>query len=161
MLIFYIYTSYVFHFFANIFLYLRVLKKKEHPARFKEKLGLYETENNNRTIWFHASSLGEIKSIVTLISFLSKNKSYKILITTVTLSSSEYCCKLFKDTENIIHQFAPLDTPIIVKKFLNHWKPRISIFVESEIWPNLILQTKKVSTLILLNARLSNRSFSR
>ena len=161
MLSIYIYVSYIFHFFANFFLNIRVLKKKEHPIRFKEKLGLYEIKNNNPTIWFHASSLGEIKSVVPLISYFSKNKNYKVLITTVTLSSSEYCRKTFEHTQNIIHQFAPLDTPIIVKKFLDHWKPRISIFVESEIWPNLILQTKKISKLILLNARLSNKSFSR
>ncbi len=161
MITFYICVSYVFHFFANIFLNIRVLKKKEHSVRYKEKLGLYEIKNNNPTLWFHASSLGEIKSVVPLISHFSKNKNYKILITTVTLSSSEYCRKIFEHTENIIHQFAPLDTPIIVKKFLDHWKPQISIFVESEIWPNLILQTKKVSKLILLNARLSNKSFSR
>lgn len=161
MLTFYIYASYVFHFFANIFLNIRVLKKKEHPVRYKEKLGLYEIKNNNPVIWFHASSLGEIKSVVPLISHFSKNKNFNILITTVTLSSSEYCHKIFKHVENITHQFAPLDTPIIVKKFLDNWKPQISIFVESEIWPNLILQTKKKSKLILLNARLSNKSFSR
>ena len=95
------------------------------------------------------------------MSHFSKNKNFNILITTVTLSSSEYCHQIFKHVENITHQFAPLDTPIIVKKFLDHWKPQISIFVESEIWPNLILQTKKKSKLILLNARLSNKSFSR
>ena len=161
MLTFYIYASYVFHFFANIFLNIRVLKKKEHPVRYKEKLGLYEIKNNNPVVWFHASSLGEIKSVVPLMSHFSKNKNFNILITTVTLSSSEYCHQIFKHVENITHQFAPLDTPIIVKKFLDHWKPQISIFVESEIWPNLILQTKKKSKLILLNARLSNKSFSR
>ena len=143
MLTFYIYASYVFHSFANIFLNIRVLKKKEHPVRYKEKLGLYEIKNNNPVIWFHASSLGEIKSVIPLISHFSKNKNFNILITTVTLSSSEYCHQIFKHVENITHQFAPLDTPIIVKKFLDHWKPQISIFVESEIWPNLILQTKK------------------
>ena len=161
MLTFYIYASYVFHFFANIFLNIRVLKKKEHPVRYKEKLGLYEIKNNNPVVWFHASSLGEIKSVVPLMSHFSKNKNFNILITTVTLSSSEYCHQIFKHVENITHQFAPLDTPIVVKKFLDHWKPQISIFVESEIWPNLILQTKKKSKLILLNARLSNKSFSR
>jgi len=161
MLTFYIYLSYIFHFFANFFLNIRVLRKKEHPIRFKEKLGFYAIKNNNSTIWFHASSLGEIKSVVPIISHLSKNKNYKILITTVTISSSEYCHKIFEHTENVIHQFAPLDSPIIVKKFLEHWKPKLSIFVESEIWPNLILQTKKISVLVLLNARLSDKSFSR
>lgn len=161
MLNLYVILSYIFHFFSSLFLKIRVLKKKEHPIRFKEKLGLYEIKNNSQIIWFHASSLGEVKSVVPLISNLSKNKKYKILITTVTISSSEYLNKLFKHSKNIIHQFAPLDTPIIIKKFLDHWNPKISILVESEIWPNLILQTKKKSKLILLNARFSKKSFSR
>ena len=161
MLTLYIYVSYIFHFFSKFFLYIRILKKKEDPLRYKEKLGKYKIQNITSVIWFHAASLGEVKSILPIILHYSKSKDHKILITTVTLSSSQYCADIFKNYPNIIHQFAPIDTPIIVKKFLNHWKPKISIFVESEIWPNLILQSKKVSKLILLNARMSKKSFSR
>ena len=157
----YLCLSYFFHIFANFFLKIRISKKKEDPIRYKEKLGFYKIENNHPVIWFHASSLGEVKSIVPLIFHYSKKGNVRILITTVTLSSSEYCAKIFKNNSRVIHQFAPLDTPIIVKKFLEHWKPIISIFVESELWPNLIFQSKKISKLILLNARLSKKSFSR
>jgi 3-deoxy-D-manno-octulosonic-acid transferase len=157
----YICLSYFFHIFAKFFLKIRVAKKKEDPIRYLEKLGFYKIENNNPVIWFHASSLGEVKSIVPLIFHYSKEENVRILITTVTLSSSEYCAKIFQNSPNVIHQFSPLDTPIIVKKFLEHWKPKISIFVESELWPNLIFQCKKISKLILLNARLSKKSFSR
>jgi 3-deoxy-D-manno-octulosonic-acid transferase len=161
MLKIYISVSYIFHFFSKFFLYIRVLKKKEDPLRYKEKLGKYKIQNITSVIWFHAASLGEVKSILPIIFHFSKDKNYTILITTNTLSSSQYCIDIIKNYPNIIHQFAPIDTPIIVKKFLNYWKPKISIFVESELWPNLILQSKKVSKLILLNARISEKSFSR
>jgi len=161
MLTLYIYVSNIFHFFSTFFLYIRVLKNKEDPLRYKEKLGKYEIQNTSTVIWFHAASLGELQSVLPIIFHYSKNEIYKILITTITLSSSRYCTDVFKNHPNIIHQFAPLDTPIIVKKFLNHWRPKVSIFVESELWPNLILESKKSSKLILLNARMSKKSFSR
>jgi len=151
--------NFFFYFFAHIFLKIRILKNKEDPQRYKEKLGIYKIQNFYPVIWFHAASLGEIKSITSLIFNYSKNN--KILITTSTLSSSTYCQDTFKNYSNIIHQFAPLDTPQIVKKFLEHWKPRLSIFVESELWPNIIFQSKKISKLILINARLSDRSFKK
>jgi len=156
----YLCLSYIFHAFAEIFLKIRVYKKKEDPNRYKEKLGIYKLKNKDNVLWFHASSLGEIKSILPLIFHYNK-KNKKILITTVTKSSAEYCRSIFKKNSNIIHQYAPLDTPIIVKKFLNHWKPYLAIFVESELWPNLLFQSAKNSKTILLNARLSKKSFEK
>ncbi|MDC0375839.1 hypothetical protein OAM54_01855 [Pelagibacteraceae bacterium] len=111
----YLCLSYIFHAFAEIFLKIRVYKKKEDPNRYKEKLGIYKLKNKDNVLWFHASSLGEIKSILPLIFYYNK-KNKKILITTVTKSSAEYCRSIFKKNLNIIHQYAPLDTPIIVKK---------------------------------------------
>ena len=61
--------------------------------------------------------------------------------------------------KNTYHQFAPLDNPMIIKKFLKNWQPKIAIFVESEIWPNLITQTSKECKLILLNCRISKNSY--
>ena len=156
----YLCLSYIFHVFAEIFLKIRVFKKKEDQIRYKEKLGIYKLKNTDSVLWFHASSLGEIKSILPLI-FYNNKKNKKILITTVTKSSAEYCKNIFKKNSNIIHQYAPLDTPIIVNKFLNHWKPYLAIFVESELWPNLLFQSAKNSKIILLNARLSEKSFSK
>ena len=113
----YLCLSYLFHVFAGIFLKIRVFKKKEDRIRYKEKLGIYKKKNTDSVLWFHASSLGEIKSILPLIFYYNK-KNKKILITTVTKSSAEYCKSIFKKNSNIIHQYAPLDTPIIVNKFL-------------------------------------------
>ena len=147
-----------FHLFAKIFLKIRVYKNKEDQLRYKEKLGIYKLKNTNNVLWFHASSLGEIKSILPLIFYYNK-KNKKILVTTVTKSSAEYCKNIFKKNSNITHQYAPLDTPIIVRKFLNHWRPYLAIFTESELWPNLLFQSAKNSKIILLNARLSKKSF--
>jgi len=156
----YLCLSYLFHVFAEIFLKIRVFKKKEDRIRYKEKLGIYKLKNTDSILWFHASSLGEIKSILPLIFYYNR-KNKKILITTVTKSSAEYCKNIFKKNSNIIHQYAPLDTPIIVNKFLNYWKPYLAIFVESELWPNLLFQSAKNSKIILLNARLSKKSFKK
>ena len=156
----YLCLSYLFHVFAEIFLKIRVLKKKEDRIRYKEKLGIYKKKNTDSVLWFHASSLGEIKSILPLIFYYNR-KNKKILITTVTKSSAEYCKSIFKKNSNIIHQYAPLDTPIIVNKFLNYWKPSLAIFVESELWPNLLFQSAKNSKIILVNARLSKKSFKK
>ena len=81
----YLCLSYIFHAFAEIFLKIRVYKKKEDPNRYKEKLGIYKLKNKDNVLWFHASSLGEIKSILPLIFHYNK-KNKKILITTVTKS---------------------------------------------------------------------------
>ena len=143
-----------------LFLKIRILLKKECPVRFGEKLGNSKLNQYKNVIWFHVASLGEIKSIYSIIKYYQKNPNVNILITSVTLSSSEYFDKHLKN-KNTFHQFAPLDSPIIISKFLQNWKPKLSVFVESEIWPNMILQTSKVSKLILLNARISKKSFKK
>lgn len=160
MYIVYYSLSLLIHPFLFLYLKFRVLKKKEHSEKYKEKLGYTKYQNNKNVIWFHVSSLGEIKSIHSLINHYQKNKKIKILITSVTLSSYEYFKKNF-NTENTFHQFAPLDTPIIVNRFLKNWQPKLSIFVESELWPNMIFQSHKNSKLILLNCRISPRSFKK
>ena len=156
----YYFLTYLISPFSYFFFKYRLLKKKENYLRFKEKLGIYTIKNENKTLWFHASSLGEFKSIIPLILFYEK-KGKKILITTSTLSSADFFKKKFENYKNIIHQFAPIDIPFVVQKFLKHWKPEVAIFTESELWPNLIYESKKNSKLILINARLSKKTFSR
>ena len=85
----------------------------------------------------------------------------KILITTNTLSSSKVISEK-KNLKKIIHQFLPIDTNSLSRKFLNHWKPDIAMFVESEIWPNFIFKIKENKIpLILLNARITNKTYLR
>ena len=149
----------VFYYLLNPYLYFRILKKKECPLRYKEKLGIsHKTRNNGYLIWFHCSSIGELKSIFPIIDhYLKKNQ---ILVTTSTLGSNEVFQKKYYNTNNIIHQYAPIDSPQIIKKFFKKWKPNIIFFTESEIWPNQIFYAKNKSIpIILLNARISNKSY--
>ena len=146
--------------FLSFVLKRRVLKGKEDPERFREKLGETKVNQLSNVIWFHVASLGEIKSISPIVKHYQKNSNISILITTVTLSSYNFF-KENLESNNTIHQFAPLDSPRIVKKFIKYWQPKISIFVESEIWPNLIEEASKQSKLILLNCRISKNSFAK
>lgn len=148
--------------FSPLIIFFRLLKKKEDKIRFIEKLGFFTKKKINGTlIWFHGSSVGEVMSLIPLIYYYEKKKSItQILITTNTLSSAKILKKYkFKKT---IHQFFPLDSIFISKKFINYWKPKIAIFAESEIWPNMFngLYNKKIP-LILLNARITLKTFKK
>jgi len=147
--------------FSPLIIILRIFKNKEHYFRFLEKFGFNsQYRKKGKLIWFHGSSVGEIMSIIPIIHYYEHSKSIdQILITSSTLSSSNILKKYkFKKT---IHQFFPIDFLFITKKFLNYWKPSIAIFIESEIWPSIfkILDKKKIP-LILLNARITHKSFN-
>ena len=145
---------------SPVIIFYRILKKKENPKRFLEKFSFSQKKRlDGKLIWFHCSSVGELLSIIPLIEKFEKEADIKsILISTSTLSSSKIFEKFkFKKT---IHQFYPIDNPIIINKFLSHWKPDAVFFVESEIWPEMLrsLKRKKIKT-FLLNARISKNSF--
>ena len=149
----------VFYYLLYPYLYFRILKKKECPLRYREKLGVsLKVRNDGYLMWFHCSSIGELKSIFPIIDhYLKKNQ---ILVTTSTLSSNEVFQKKYYNTNNIIHQYSPIDSPQIIKKFFKKWNPNIIFFTESEIWPNQIFYAKNINIpIILINARISNKSF--
>ena len=160
MFFFYKLLFLILHPFLIIFLKIRVFKKKEDAIRYKEKLGYPSLNTKSNLIWFHVASLGEIKSIHSIIKHYQKIKGLNFLITSVTTSSFNYFNEHLK-SENTFHQYAPIDSPIIIKRFLNFWQPKLSIFVESEIWPNMIFQTSEKCKLILFNARISKNSFKK
>ena len=147
---------------SPIIILYRILKKKESLTRFKEKFSYFSKKRGEgKVLWFHGSSVGEILSIIPLLEKIEKNKSInKILVTSSTLSSSKVLSNLkFKKT---IHQFYPIDSNFITSKFLNYWRPSIAIFVESEIWPNMIVNLKKKNIpLLLINARITKKTFSK
>jgi len=148
--------------FSPIIILIRLLKKKEHLTRFKEKFGIYTKKKvTGKLIWFHGASVGEILSIIPLVQKLEKNTDIKqILVTSNTLSSSNILSDL--KLKKTIHQFFPIDTDHHTNKFLNYWKPSVAIFIDSEVWPNMINNIKKRSvSLILMNARITNKSFKR
>ena len=137
--------TYFFYPIAPLYLYFRKLKKKEDPIRYKEKLSKIETyRGEGFLIWFHVASVGEAMSILPLVDkCLEEEKINKILVTSITLSSGKILEKKFKNNTKVVHQYLPLDIEILVDKFLNHWKPNLSIFIDSEVWPNLILKTNE------------------
>ena len=156
--------TYLFYPFAPIYLYFRKLRKKEDSVRFKEKLSKINIPRDSGfLIWFHVASIGEAMSIFSLVEgCIEEKKIDKILLTSITLSSGKILEKRYKENSKVFHQFLPLDVPIFTNKFLEHWKPNLSIFIDSEIWPNLILQiSEKKIPLLLINARITEKSFKR
>ena len=148
--------------FSPIIIIIRLLKKKEHPKRFKEKFGVYTKKKlAGKLIWFHGASVGEILSIIPLIEKLEKkNNIRQILVTSNTLSSSKILSNL--KLQKTIHQFFPIDTDYHTNKFLNYWKPSVAVFIDSEIWPNMINNIKKKSiSLVLMNARITEKTFKK
>ena len=147
---------------SPLILIFRLLKNKEDIKRFKEKFCFFSKKRNHgKLLWFHGASVGEIQSIIPLIEKFEKHKDIKqILITSNTLSSSKIFKKFqFKKT---IHQFFPVDTNHLTKKFLNYWKPSAAFFIDSEIWPNTITNLNKNKIpIILINGRITENSFNK
>ncbi len=141
---------------------IRLFLGKEDQIRFKEKYGFFKKNiEKNELVWIHCASVGELLSVIPIIRRFEKNKKTKsILITSSTTSSSEIISKLkFKKT---IHQYYPFDLNFLTKYFISHWKPKLAIFIDSEIWPNMFNNLhKKNIPLILLNARITKKSFYR
>mgnify|MGYP001266518951 CR=1 FL=1 len=153
--------------FLFIFIYLRIISKKEDPTRYKEKILIshfsVKRNPNKKLIWFHAASIGELKSVLPIIKDLNnKNNNLEFLITTITLSSSNLAKEELKKFNNVQHRFFPFDVNFLIKKFLYLWKPSVILLVDSEIWPNLIVESKKKNIQIgLINARITTKSFNR
>ncbi len=162
MILFYRFFINLVFIFSPLIILIRLFKKKENPKRFKEKLGFFSKNNSKgKLIWFHGASVGEFQSIVPLLEKLEKSKKIsQILITSNTLSSSKVISKI--KLKKILHQFFPIDNDLIIKKFINHWKPSAAFFVDSEIWPNTMinLNKEKIPT-ILINARITKKSYKK
>lgn len=154
--------SRVIHPAAGIFLRRRSQRGKEIPERLGERMGRASALRPEKTLlWFHAASVGETNVVLPLMRELRKDRpDLGILLTTVTVTSAKIAASRLP--EGAIHQFIPLDTPAFVRRFLDHWRPDMALFTESEIWPNLILEAdRRGIPLGLLNARMSDRSFRR
>ena len=164
MIFWYKILTYIFYPFAKFYLIFRILKKKEHSSRYKEKLSkIDQPRGNGFLVWIHVASVGEAMSVLPLIDrYIKELNVEKILITSITLSSGRILEKKSNTEKKLIHQFLPLDIDPLAKKFLEHWKPNMCIFIDSEVWPNLILNIdKKKIPLFLINARITKKSFDR
>ncbi len=140
----------------------RVAKGKEDPARLKERMGVTSKPRpDGPLLWLHAASVGEAQSALILIkAILEQHKALHILVTTGTLTSATLMEKSLP--ERVFHQFYPLDHPAWVEHFLDHWHPNLVLWMESELWPNMLIGIKQRKIpAALVNAKLSDRSFKR
>ena len=138
----------------------RILQGKEIYSRIKERFAFSSKKRlKGKLIWINASSIGEYLATLSLIKKIRKIKpKTKILITTNTKTSALLAQKI--TDKNIVHQFTPQDNPLVIKKFLNYWKPSLVLWMESEFWPIILNETKNYRIeIILLNGRMSDKSF--
>ncbi len=148
--------------FAPLLLGMRERRGKEEPLRRGERLGQASLARpTGRLVWFHAASVGETNAILPLMGALARERpSLSFLLTTGTVTSATLAAQRLPP--RAIHQFAPLDAPEYVARFLDHWRPDLGVFTESEIWPNLILESSaRGIPLALVNGRITKRSFRR
>jgi 3-deoxy-D-manno-octulosonic-acid transferase len=145
----------------RLYLERRKLRAKEDPERFGERLGcagLPRPEGN--LIWVHAASVGESLSLLALIEVLCRRwPGHAVLMTTGTVTSA----RLMADRlpAGAIHQFIPVDRATYVRRFLDHWRPDLVVWSESEFWPNLLLDTgARGVPMVLVQGRISDRSYA-
>lgn len=144
---------------APVVLAHRARKGKEDALRRDERLGSpVQRRPDGPLAWVHAASVGELMAVLPLIDGLcAARHDLNVLVTTGTVTSAGIAAARLGP--RAIHQFAPIDTPQAVRRFLDHWRPSIAIFTESEIWPNLVLATSaRKIPMALVNARMSARS---
>ena len=138
----------------------RLERGKEHPTRLGERRGeAGEPRPDGPLIWVHGASVGEMLAVVPLIERL-RARDFAVLVTTGTVTSAALA--EHRLPAGALHQFIPLDAPRFVGRFLDHWRPDLALFVESDLWPNLILETgRRRVPMIMINGRLSERSYRR
>ncbi len=140
-----------------------IAKERKSPfrnAKLKNQLG-FVTKTSSKVIWVHCVSVGEFNAARSLIDqLLDIYPEHRLAITTTTITGAEAVRKHYQD--RVIHYFFPFDLPFIVGPFIKKINPVACILLETEIWPNLINNlNKKAIPVVLVNARLSERSFSK
>jgi 3-deoxy-D-manno-octulosonic-acid transferase len=138
----------------------RLKQGKEDPARIGERRGMSaDARPSGPLIWIHGASVGEVLAAATLIERL-RALNIRILVTSGTVTSAAVVAKRFPP--DVIHQYVPYDSPGYVARFLDHWRPSLALFIESDLWPNLILSSAaRRLPMVLINGRMSHRSFPR
>ena len=147
------------HPLAPALLQRRARTGKEDPARFSERLGHASAPRpSGPLVWLHGASVGESLSVLPLIArFQAGRPELGLLVTSGTTTSAELLAQRLPPA--VAHQYLPLDTPAAAARFLDHWRPDLAVFVESDLWPNLLLGAReRGARLALISARLSERS---
>jgi 3-deoxy-D-manno-octulosonic-acid transferase len=137
----------------------RLKHGKEDPTRLREKLGHAGLARpDGQLIWIHGASVGECLSVLPLIGEFLKAPGRNVLVTSGTVTSAALMAERLP--ARALHQFAPLDTPPAIVRFLAHWQPDIGLFVDSEIWPNMLgMAHARGVKLAIINGRMSEKSF--
>jgi 3-deoxy-D-manno-octulosonic-acid transferase len=146
---------------ARLFLRSRLARGKEDGARIQERFGKPDRPRpEGPLVWIHAASVGESISVIPLVNaILADRPDAHVLMTTGTVTSARLMAERLP--ARAFHQFAPVDLAGCVAPFLDHWRPDLAIWVEQELWPNMILETvARDVPMALVNARLSDRSFA-
>jgi 3-deoxy-D-manno-octulosonic-acid transferase len=143
----------------HIFLLYRCWRGKENPRRLKERWGIgLRPRPHGQVIWVHAASVGETQMVLPIIrSLLEHHPKLHIVLTTGTTTSAQVVHKAGID--RIGHQVTPLDHPWVINTFLHHWRPALTLWVESELWPHMLLQQQRLGIpIILTNGGISQKS---
>ena len=143
-----------------ILLSRRLKRGKEHRQRLPERRGESRIARpEGPLVWLHGASVGELASVLPLIDRI-RARGMGMLVTTGTVTSGGLAEQRLQ--RGVIHQFVPLDISRFVRRFLNHWQPDLALFVESELWPNMMVEASaRGIPMILVNGRLSEHSFKR
>jgi 3-deoxy-D-manno-octulosonic-acid transferase len=147
---------------AVLYLKRRCRRGKEDPLRWRERRGIPGDDRPpGPLLWIHAASVGEATAMLALIERLRQTRPWiEILVTTGTTASARLLERRLPARAR--HQFVPLDLPLWIARFLDHWRPDLALWVESELWPNLVLGTRARGVpMMLVNGRLSARSYRR
>jgi len=150
----------------RLMLRLRLARGKELPGRLPERRGIDATPRPpGRLLWLHAASVGETTSVLPVLApLLARAPDLTVLFSTGTVTAAQLLAQRLAPDQaaRVMHRFVPLDVPAWAGRFLDHWRPDAAAFLESELWPNIVLACHARSIrLMLLNARLSPRSFAR
>jgi 3-deoxy-D-manno-octulosonic-acid transferase len=145
---------------APLLLSRRLKHGKEDPDRLKERYGFSNLARPpGPLVWIHCASVGELLAVVPLIERI-REKEFNVLCTSGTVTSANLAEQRLP--AGAVHQFVVLDAPRFARRFFDHWRPDLALFVESDLWPNLIITGARRGTpLILVNGRLSEGSFQR
>jgi 3-deoxy-D-manno-octulosonic-acid transferase len=145
---------------APVLIKRRLKLGKEDPTRISERRGLsQDVRPQGPLVWIHGASVGEVLAAAALIERL-RGLGLRILVTSGTVTSAAIVAKRFPP--DVIHQYVPYDSPRYVERFLDHWQPSLALFIESDLWPNLILScAARRLPMMLINGRMSPRSFPR
>ncbi len=138
----------------------RLKRGKEDPDRVAERYGQSKIERpSGPLVWVHGASVGELLTVIPLIDRI-REREFNVLCTSGTVTSANLAAQRLPT--GAVHQYVTLDAPRFVRRFFDHWQPDLALFVESDLWPNLITTSAKRGVpLILVNGRLSERSFKR